>query len=170
MSAMQNKLMEEFADAEYAHAYMDSYTIDRIAGQIYWTRKKRDWTQVELAQRAGMVQERISKIEAGDFSSLTMKTLRKLAEALDVNLRVELEPFSHGIMSVCNQSRSQLELPARDESLRLLKQSLGVVPGPYGMAPIIVVTSGGSVAPADSPVTTTAPLMPRWPLRNKEFA
>lgn len=170
MNAIQDKLIREFADPEYAHTYMGSHTIDRIAGQVYWTRKKRGWTQDQLADNAGMAQERISKIEAGDFTSLTMKTLRKLAEALDVNLRVELEPFSHGIMSVCNQSRSQLELPARDESLRLLQQSLGFVPGPYGTAPIIVVTSGGSIVPGDSPVTTTAPLMPRWPQRSKEFA
>ena len=28
MSAMQSKLIEEFADAEYAHSYMDGYTIE----------------------------------------------------------------------------------------------------------------------------------------------
>ena len=171
MNAMQGKLIGEFADAEYAHAYMASHTIDRIAGQVYWTRKKRGWTQNQLADHASMAQERISKIEAGDFSSLTMKTLRKLAEALDVNLRVELEPFSHSIVSVCSQSRSQLELVARNESLQILKQSLGFVQAPYGMSPIIVgkvVTGGGGTTPADSTVTTTAPLIAHWPQRDKE--
>ena len=167
MRAMQSKLITEFADAEYAHAYMDSHTIDRIAGQIYWTRKKRDWTQAELAKRAGMVQERISKIEAGDFSSLTMKTLRKLAEALDVNLRIEFEPFSHGIMNVCNLAREQLELPTRVESLQNLKQSLGIISTPFGLRPVIipgVITLGSAVTSVgESSAMTAAPLVTQWP-------
>ncbi len=171
MSAMQNKLIADFADAEYAHAYMGSHTVSKIAAQIFWTRTKRNWKQTELARRAGMAQERISKIESGDFTSLTMKTLHKLAEALDVNLRVEFEPFSHGIMSVCSQSRATLELPDRATSLRELQHSFAVMPMPFGLPPVVVpsvmamthspvLTTGPGAATA---ATTGAPLVTQWP-------
>ncbi len=138
MSEKQNRLIADFSDAEYAHAYMGSHTISKIAAQIYWTRKKRGWTQGQLAKRADMAQERISMIESGEFSSLTMKTLHKLAEALDVNLRIEFEPFSHGVINVCHQTKANLELPDRVSSLTQLQHSLGVVTGPNGAEPVIV--------------------------------
>lgn len=138
MSEKQNRLIANFADTKYAHSYMGSHTVSKIAAQVYWTRKKRGWTQGQLAKRSDMAQERISKIESGEFSSLTMKTLSKLAEALDVNLRIEFEQFSHGVINICNQSKSTLELPDRTSSLKQLQQSLGVVTGPNGLPPVIV--------------------------------
>lgn len=136
MRAVQDRLTKEFSDAEYAHAYMGSHTVNTIAAQVYWTRKKRGWNQEELAKRAGMVQERISKIEAGDFTSLTMKTLHKLAKALDVNLRVEFEPFSHAVFSVCHQTKVDLELADRVSSLREMQSALFLTRELYSGKPI----------------------------------
>lgn len=166
MHAMQNKLIAEFADAEYAHAYMGSHTVSKLAAQIYWTRKNRGWTQAELAEHAEMAQERISKIEAGDFTSLTMKTLQKLAVALDVNLRIEFEPFSHGIVSVCNQSRKLMELPDRVTSLEQLKHSLAVISAPMGLQPILIPQVMDSrtttTGVAETRATTVAPVVTQW--------
>lgn len=138
MQNMQNHLIEDFTDAEYAHAYMGSHTVSTIAAQVYWTRKRRNWTQDDLAGRSGIAQARISKIEAGDFTSLTMSTLHKLANALDVNLRVELEPFSHAVHSVCHQTRADLELTDRVSSLREMKNSLFVTAELFGGKPVQV--------------------------------
>ena len=105
-----------------------------------------------------MAQERISKIEAGDFTSLTMSTLQKLALALDVNLRVEFEPFSHAIVSVCNQTVDNYQLASREESLDEIRNSFAAMPGPVGLPPIFingVVTSGVTTS---STAMTTAPL------------
>lgn len=159
MNEVKNRLIAEFAEKEYAHAYMASHTVSKISAQIYWTRKMRKWTQTKLAAKAGMKQERISKIEAGDFSSLTMNTLQKLAEALDINLRVEFEPFSHGIVSVCNQSIGDLELPSRTESLAQLLHSVAEIQGLYGQPPVFVpgvIAKGSAITggPAGTSATT----------------
>lgn len=138
MDRTQKNLSEKFRDKEYAHSYMESHTNSKLAAQIYWTRKKRGWSQEELAHRSGIAQERISKIEAGDFDSLTMKTLRKFAHAFDVNVHIGLEQFSSGIVEVCNQTRKDLELAGRKESLDALDTCLMVVVGLNGTAPVII--------------------------------
>ena len=152
MNALQTKLIAEFRDEEYAHEYMDGHTNAKLAAQIHWTRKLRGWTQSELARRAGMAQERISKIESGEFTSLTMKTMRKLSRALDVNLHIEFEPFSHGIVDVCSQTRERLELPARINSLAELKRSSAVIQGMYGASPTFI---SGAIATAQTPSGVT---------------
>lgn len=159
MNEVKSKLVEEFADKEYAHSYMAAHNVSRIAGQVYWSRKMRNWTQSELAERAGMAQERISKIEAGDFTSLTMSTLQKLAMALDINLRVEFEPFSHAIVHVCNQSISNFQLADREESLNEIRNSLAAMPGPSGLPPIFInnVFTSGITNSSTATATTIAP-------------
>ena len=52
------ELREDFANGEFAHAYMEGHRASRIAAQIYALRKDRGWSQSELAQRAGIAQER----------------------------------------------------------------------------------------------------------------
>lgn len=48
-------------------------------------REARGWTQTELADRAGVPQGTISKIESGKTGGIDFDNLEKLADALDVN-------------------------------------------------------------------------------------
>lgn len=169
MNAIQNRLISDFKDAEYAHAYMAAHTVETLATQVYQTRKKRGWNQEELASRSGMAQARISKIEAGDFTSLTMATLNKLAEALDVNLRVEFEPFANAVHSVCSQTKKNFELPSRSESLKDLKSSFALVNELYSCDPVRVNTSavtpstnvaGGGTMTIGAPITADSFKLP----------
>jgi len=48
-------------------------------------RKERGLTQIELAERAGVDQSTISKIENGN-DGVTLRQMRDLADALDVDL------------------------------------------------------------------------------------
>lgn len=161
MSELQYKLVEEFEDGAYAHGYMEGHLHDKLIAQVYWTRKARGWTQAELAHKAGMAQERISKIESGEFDSLTMTTLRKLAHALDVNLRLEFEPFSHAVYDVCHQSVAALTIPTRAASLQQLKSSSATVGRVFGGAPIHIMagktTTTGTPFSTGASVTTQAP-------------
>jgi transcriptional regulator with XRE-family HTH domain len=50
-----------------------------------------DMTQVQLAGRLNVSQNRISRIEHGDVEHAQLNTLRKYAEALGGRLRVEVE-------------------------------------------------------------------------------
>lgn len=168
MNEVKSRIVEEFADKEYAHSYMAGHNVSRISGQIYWSRKMRGWTQHELAERANMKQERISKIEAGDFSSLTMSTLQKLALALDVNLRVEFEPFSHAVVSVCNQSIENFQLADREASLNEIRNSLAAMPGPSGLPPVFVksVVTAGITGSSTATTAAPPPSVPMTPLHS----
>lgn len=122
MKILTEKLASEFTDEEYAHAYMESHAVSRLAAQVFALRKQRGWSQEELAQRAGIAQERISKIESGNFDSLTMKTLRNFSHAFDVNLHISFESFSEGILDVVNLKPSQLQVKSREDDLASLSK------------------------------------------------
>ena len=117
-----NRLVDDFADKDYAHSYMESHTISRIAAQIHALRKQRNWSQKELAKRAGITQERVCKIECGDFTSLTLSTLRKFSDAFDVHLHVEFTSFNKGILDVVNLRPKNLEIISREDDFSEAKR------------------------------------------------
>lgn len=117
MSELAEQLAREFSDKEYAHAYMEEHANMALAAQIKTLRENLDMTQTELAELAKMKQERISALENVEYNAWTVKTLRKLAKAFDVHLKVSFVPFSKGILDVVNLSREQLSIPAREDDL-----------------------------------------------------
>lgn len=117
MSTFADRLVDDFADKEFAHGYMGDHGNSRIAAQIKVLREQRGLTQAALAELSGMRQERICALENIDYEGWTVKTLRKLAEAFDVHLKVAFVPFSEGIMDVVNLSRERLEVASREEDL-----------------------------------------------------
>ena len=64
----------------FAHAY-------EIAVQVITLRQSHGLTQAELAERCGMDQADISRIECGSTSP-TARTLQRIADALDADLRL----------------------------------------------------------------------------------
>lgn len=65
-------------------AFEQAYT---IASQIVALRQKRGLTQKQLAERSGIAQSEISRIERGSIHP-TEPTLVRLAHALDADLRI----------------------------------------------------------------------------------
>lgn len=53
----------------------------RIGQRIAAIRKSKEWTQGELAERCGLAQSHIARIEAGRYS-VGFDTLQQIAEAL----------------------------------------------------------------------------------------
>ncbi len=88
-----DKLRREFRDPEYAYSYADGFLNSYIATQLKVLREQRGWTQEKLAQESGMMQARISVLENVNYSSWSISTLRRLARALGVRLKVSLEEF-----------------------------------------------------------------------------
>ena len=60
-------------------------TRDRIGLRIMALRKMREWSQDELARRAGLQRTHISRIEAGRYA-VTLETVQAIAEALDMTV------------------------------------------------------------------------------------
>lgn len=117
MKELLKKLTAEFADRDYAHAYMESHLISRLAAQIHVIRKQRGWSQEKLASESGIAQERTSKIESADFDSLTIKTLQKFSRAFDAHLHISFVPFSKGILDTTNLTTARLEVTPRVQDL-----------------------------------------------------
>jgi transcriptional regulator with XRE-family HTH domain len=61
-----------------------------IAMQIYQVREERGLSQTELAKKIGTSQSVISRVENEGYSGHSMKTLAKIAVALDLELKAPL--------------------------------------------------------------------------------
>ncbi|SFD70137.1 helix-turn-helix domain-containing protein [Streptomyces aidingensis] len=75
---------------EYDQDYVDARLAGDLGQAIYDRRMEMGLSQAELAERAGMTQPQISRIEGGDTVP-TLPLLRRLAKALNGSLNVALE-------------------------------------------------------------------------------
>ena len=65
--------------------------VDQVRGErLKELRRGLGLTQVEVAKRLGVSQNRVSQMERGDLGQLRIDTLRRYAEALGVDLRIDL--------------------------------------------------------------------------------
>lgn len=74
--------------AVYRKVFEQAYD---IAMQVIELREKAGLTQAQLAERCGVDQGDISRIERGSTSPTT-KTLQRIAEALDADVRLVAKP------------------------------------------------------------------------------
>ncbi len=114
MSDLISKVRRDFEDKEYRHAYLDEFLNAWIATQIKVLREQRGWSQKELAEYAEMLQPRISALENVNYSSWSVKTLRRLAEAFDLTLRISFESFGNRIKDFSLFDRDYLQRPSFD--------------------------------------------------------
>lgn len=117
MSELTQTLKKEFKDKVIAHIYIKEFLYENIATQIKVLREQRGWTQIELAEKAGMKQSRISLLENPNYDKWTISTLTKLAETFDVGLYLSYENFSTIIERIDSFSRESLERKSREDDL-----------------------------------------------------
>ena len=108
IDTIRQSLFGNLKDKEYRDSFVESHLAANIASQIFATREAQDWTQEKLAQEAGMAQARIPLLEDPSYGSYTLKTLKRLASALDVALVVRFVPFSELVEWVVNLSPDEL--------------------------------------------------------------
>jgi transcriptional regulator with XRE-family HTH domain len=90
-----SKLTEKLRDTEYRKAFVASQINIEIPFQIRAMLKHRPgWTQETIAQRAQMLQPRISSLMTPGKTRPNIETLRRIAEAFDCGLIVRFAPFS----------------------------------------------------------------------------
>ena len=117
MSDLEEKLTEEFQNKEYAHGYMESFCVERLASQIYTLRMQKNMSQKELSSVSGINQEVISQLESGDPDCITIKTLNTLSRVFDVNLSIKFTTFSEAIKDMANLNVHALQVTPRNEDL-----------------------------------------------------
>lgn len=109
ISDLVNKIKNSFISKEYRHAYVDEFLNLSIATQIKVLREQRKWGQKKLSDEVGMKQPRISVMENVNYSSWSINTLRKLAMAFDLTLRVSFESFGSRVKEIEQFNRKGLE-------------------------------------------------------------
>jgi len=110
MSELVKNLKQEFADKDYRHSYAESFLNSVIATQIKVLREMRKWRQSDLAREAEMKQSVISRLENINYSSWSIKSLQKLAQAFDVVLTVRFERFKNLALDADRFGRKALEV------------------------------------------------------------
>lgn len=93
MNELLERLKGDFQDAESRYAYADSVANAFVSAQIKALREDRDLSQEELAELIGTKQSGVSRLERTDYSAWKIETLRRLAKAFGVRLRIGFEEF-----------------------------------------------------------------------------
>lgn len=89
MKYFRDYLREEFnKDKEYEKAFYKGLEKARIAAEIIYYREKNALTQSNLAEMIKSSQPAIARLENPDYRGYSIKVLRKIAEALDLELVV----------------------------------------------------------------------------------
>lgn len=93
MSELRESLRTELQDEEYRQAYADSTMNSVVAAQIKILREHLEMTQAQLAAAIGTKQAGISRLENVNYSSWKVETLRRIARAFRLRLRITFEEF-----------------------------------------------------------------------------
>jgi transcriptional regulator with XRE-family HTH domain len=109
MSELTEQLRNELKDSEYREGYDEAFLDHRIATQIRVIREQRGLTQSQLAEAAEMKQSRISAMEDEDYGSWSVNTLRRIAYALGVRLKVEFVEWGDILTEVETSDRAHLQ-------------------------------------------------------------
>ena len=112
-------LLTRLHNREYREAFISSTINSTIAYQIRGLRKLHDLDQAELGNLAGMKQTAISRLENPDYGNLSVKTLKRIAKALDVGLIVRFAPYSE-------IARWRLTMSRQDMAPRPFDRDLGM--------------------------------------------
>lgn len=112
-------LIARLQDFDYRHDLDDEANGQGISFQLRAMRSERGWNQSEVASRAGMKQSRISELENPDYESYSLATLKRLARAYDVSLRMRFEPFSAFVNHQIGLAPSDLAVPSFDGDVGL---------------------------------------------------
>ena len=91
MSDFRKYLDEQLKDSEFKKEWDDSECEYDLVKSLVAARKECRMTQKELAEKTGINQADISKIETGNANP-ALSTLKRLAEGMDMVLRLEFIP------------------------------------------------------------------------------
>lgn len=106
---LREQLRVSLQDSEYRHAYADEQLNLSIGTQIKVLREQQEMTQEQLAAKIGTKQGGVSRLESANYAGWSISALRRLAQALDLRLRVSFEEFGTLWKEVENFGRQSLQ-------------------------------------------------------------
>lgn len=102
MRSLKNLLQEKLENSEFREAFEKESKLADLAIQIAKRREGKGYTQKQLATRAHLSQQQVSKVERAGVSGLNLGTLMRVCDALD--LEISLNPRGAGRVKT-NQKR-----------------------------------------------------------------
>jgi len=115
MSDIVEHLREELKDPEYSEGYSESFLDSYIATQIKVLREQAGLSQKALADLLGTRQGVVSRIENVNYSKWNVSTLKKLARAFRIRLKVSFETYGSLLSEVSTFSRESLQREPREK-------------------------------------------------------
>ncbi|HUO31643.1 MAG TPA: helix-turn-helix transcriptional regulator [Bryobacteraceae bacterium] len=142
-------MRQDLRQPEFSEGYAESFQDAYVATQIKVLREQNKWTQADLAKEIGTTQTAISRIENVNYSAWNISTLKKLARAFRVRLKVSFETYGSLIYDVDTFSRDALQRVPREADPELMESAaMDLFWTPSG---IIIVNEHGGV------ITLTGP-------------
>jgi len=92
-------LKRDLHDPKFRQAFEAHYLEALIAEKMHALREKQHMTQKQLAHKAGMAQNAVSRIESGE-NSLTLRTVQRVAAALGYIVQVKFKPAKRRSLAV----------------------------------------------------------------------
>ncbi len=149
-------LAASFQNRDYRNGYVQSFFDELLAGQIKSVRESRGWTQADLAKAIGTSQPVISRFESDDYSSWSLNSLRRVAEALDVALSVKFVPFSEALREIRSFSPSRYNVAHFSSDLDLGQGAVSVASSLQTLAQLLDDSSCGKLSTSHPPLRIPA--------------
>ena len=122
MNQSRESLKQVFQDEEYRYAYSEDFLNTWVATQIVALREQRKLSQTELGKLIGTKQPGVSRLENVNHSTWKTETLKRIARALGVRLKISFETFGSLMEEDANFSRRFLMRPEFDNDPGLLER------------------------------------------------
>jgi ribosome-binding protein aMBF1 (putative translation factor) len=94
MKNFNDYLTEQLQDPEFRAEYDALENEFSIIQAMIDARKVSGLTQKQLAERTGIAQSDISKLETGNANP-SLKTLQRLADGMGMKLKISFQPMAH---------------------------------------------------------------------------
>jgi transcriptional regulator with XRE-family HTH domain len=99
-------LEEQLHDSEFAARFEQAGEAWDVAIQLASLRKKSGLSQKTLAKRVGTSQQQISRLESPSYEGHSLSMLRRIAEVLGADLRVEIQPKRSSLTQIVAEPKS----------------------------------------------------------------
>ena len=98
---VDDHLKEELKDPHFRELYELEEQKFQVVRRIVAARIREGWTQTELAEKAGVTQQYISKIESGEFTSIV--ALEKVLRFLGLTVQLRIVPVPKNVRQQQNE-------------------------------------------------------------------
>jgi DNA-binding XRE family transcriptional regulator len=99
-------LAEQLKDAAFAAEFRKAGEAWDVALKLASLRKAAGLSQKELARRVGTSQQQISRLESPAYEGHSLSMLRRVADVLGANIRVEIQPKKQRKQPMVAESKS----------------------------------------------------------------